>query len=67
MEKLNKKLELIKVRNEILTNSINEKDNQIKELNNALLEYKQKASSNEQSVNFINQIKIMIIKTQIKQ
>ena len=57
IEKLNKKLELIKVRNEILTNSTNEKDNQIKELNNALLEYKQKLSSNEKTISFINQIK----------
>ena len=58
IEKINKKLELIKVRNDILTKNLQDKQQEIKELNNIILEYKQKITSNEQSSNLINLIKI---------
>ena len=48
LEKINKKKQLIKVRNELLTQKLNEKEQQIKTLNKALLEYKQNDSSKEQ-------------------
>ena len=48
MEKINKKLELIKIRNEILLKSSNEKDQQIADLNNIIIELKQKFPKNEQ-------------------
>ena len=57
VEKINKKLDLIKVRNDILTKNLKDKEQEILDLNNIILEYKQKIESNEQSSNFINEIK----------
>ena len=57
VEKINKKLDLIKVRNDILTKNLKDKEQEILDLNNIILEYKQKIESNEQSSKFINEIK----------
>ena len=57
MEKINKKLDLIKVRNDILTKNLKDKEQEILDLNNIILEYKQKIESNEQSSKFINEVK----------
>ena len=57
VDKINKKLDLIKVRNDILTKNLKDKEQEILDLNNIILEYKQKIESNEQSSKFINEIK----------
>ena len=57
VDKITKKLDLIKVRNDILTKNLKDKDQEIVNLNNIILEYKQKIISNEQSSNFMNEIK----------
>ena len=57
VEKINKKLDLIKVRNDILTKNLKDKEQEILDLNNIILEYKQKIESNDQSSQFINEIK----------
>jgi len=57
VEKINKKLDLIKVRNDILTKNLKDKEQEILDLNNIILEYKQKIESNEQSSKFISEIK----------
>ena len=50
-EKINKKLDLIKVRNDILVNSSNEKDQQIAELNNTIQVLKRKVGVSQQKTN----------------
>ena len=57
VDKITKKLDLIKVRNDILTKNLKDKEQEIVNLNNIILEYKQKIISNEQSSNFMNEIK----------
>jgi hypothetical protein len=57
VDKIAKKLDLIKVRNDILTKNLKEKEQEIVNLNNILIEYKQKISSSEQSSDFMNEIK----------
>ena len=57
VDKISKKLDLIKVRNDILTKNLKDKEQEIVNLNNIILEYKQKITSNEQSSNFMNEIK----------
>jgi len=57
VDKITKKLDLIKVRNDILTKNLKDKEHEILNLNNIILEYKQKIVSNEKSSNFINEIK----------
>ena len=57
IDKITKKLDLIKVRNDILTKNLKDKEHEILNLNNIILEYKQKIVSNEKSSNFINEIK----------
>ena len=57
VDKIAKKLDLIKVRNDILTKNLKEKEQEIVNLNNILIEYKQKISSSEKSSDFMNEIK----------
>ena len=57
VDKITKKLDLIKVRNDILTKNLKDKEQEIVNLNNIILEYKQKLASHEQSSNFMNEIK----------
>ena len=57
IDMLYNEINLLKNNNESLNKEIKDKLEEIKELNYSLAEYKQKVISNEESINFMNQIK----------